>query len=172
MSTSGLNPTGSLCFGAINTTEVSIGFDDAITIDNTKTPAEIYFHGVKVPNINGTQTDFTSLIASNEGFNPSEVLNIGTSNTSEITIGPLKIDNTVVPPQIYINEIAYFPIDKDLHYYSLFADTSGDANSLPSSLIIINDDGNNTITITDNNIINLVEGGIYEFTIETIIYPS
>ena len=108
MSTSGLNPAGSLCFGANTTSGVSIGFNDAITIDNTTTPAKITINGT-IYNGSGTSTDFTTLILSNAGFNPSGSLNIGTSNTNEITIGPLKIDNTVVPPQIYMNGVSLPP---------------------------------------------------------------
>ena len=162
---SGLNPAGTLCVGAINTSEILIG--NAIKIDNTT--EEIYFHDIKVPTTtDGTLSNFDSVITSKAGLNPSGALRVGIS-TSQIDMGLLKIDNTVVPSQIYVHDVAYPPIDKDLHYYFLAADASGDVNSLPSTIVLINGDGNDEITITNNNIINLVEGGIYEFTIEVII---
>ena len=191
MSTSGLNPAENLCFGANTTSGVSIGFDDAITIDNTKTPTEIYFHGIKVPDTSGTPINFTSLIASTEGFNPSGFLNIGTSNTSEITIGPLKIDNTVVPSQIYINNRAYSPIELSVgHEYTLTEDSTGDKDDLADQVSFINVDGNDIVrvigklvtlpipvdfidpfgngppTATHYTMLELVDGGTYEFNMD------
>jgi hypothetical protein len=130
---SGLNPVGTLCLGAINTIEVLIG--NAIKIDNTT--AEIYFHDIKVPTTtDGTLSNFDSVITSKAGLNPSGDLRIGIS-TSQIDMGLLKIDNTVVPSQIYVHGVAYPPIDKELHHYFLAADASGDVNSLSSSLVLL-----------------------------------
>jgi hypothetical protein len=100
----GLNPAGTLCLGAINTIEVLIG--NAIKIDNTT--SEITINGEAYAYVsNGSQTVLP--IISKEGLNPTGTLRIGTSNTSEIDMGLLKIDNTVVPPQVYINGIALPP---------------------------------------------------------------
>ena len=186
MSTSGLNPTGTLCFGANNTTSVSIGFDDAITIDNIT--AEISVNGT-IYNGSGTQTDFTSLILSNAGFNPSGSLNIGTSNTSEITIGSLKIDNTVLPPQIYMNGVSLPPGSLTF---------SGDKFTLQNDVIQdnyldplyrelqFNNVNNSTIVLVDtaldgadppapdglNNMLKLVQSGIYAFNVKYNINNS
>jgi hypothetical protein len=102
---SGLNPVGTLCLGAINTSEVLIG--NAIKIDNTTAISEITIDGEAYVS-NGSPTVFPNII-SRAGLNPTGTLRIGTSNTSEVIMGLLKIDNTVVPPQIYINEIALPP---------------------------------------------------------------
>jgi hypothetical protein len=102
---SGLNPVGTLCLGAINTSIVLIG--NAIKIDNTTAISEITIDGEAYVS-NGSPTVFPNIISS-AGLNPTGTLRIGTSNTSEVIMGLLKIDNTVVPPQIYINEIALPP---------------------------------------------------------------
>jgi hypothetical protein len=94
---SGLNPAGTLCLGAINTSEIFIG--NAIKIDNTN--SEITIDG-EVYSGTGTPTVFPNII-SKEGLNPTGILRIGTSNTSEIDMGLLKIDNTVIPSQVYVN---------------------------------------------------------------------
>jgi hypothetical protein len=102
---SGLNPAGTLCLGAINTSEILIG--NAIKIDNRT--SEITINGEEYAYVsNGSQTVFPNII-SRAGLNPTGTLHIGTSNTSEIDMGLLKIDNTVVPPQIYINGISVPP---------------------------------------------------------------
>ena len=173
MSTSGLNPTGSLCFGANNTSDVSIGFDDAITIDNTT--AEISING-EVYNGSGTQTNFTPLILSNAGFNPSGSLNIGTSNTSEIIIGSLKIDNTVVPPQLYMNGVALPPTGIALppdDTFELFANATGDDDTIADNVVFIKTVNNNLNLIVDPtkpNTITIKQNGIYEFTFNLNVY--
>ena len=175
MSTSGLNPTGTLCFGANNTTSVSIGFDDAITIDNATTPAEISVNGT-IYNGSGTQTNFTPLILSNAGFNPSGYLNIGTSNTREITIGSLKIDNTVVPPQLYMNGIALPPTGIALPLddtFALFANAIGDDDTIADNVVFIKTVNNNLNLIVDPinpNTITIKQKGIYEFTFNLNVY--
>ena len=169
MSTSGLNPTGSLCFGANNTTNVSIGFDDAITIDNTT--AEISINGT-IYNGSGTQTNFTSLILSNAGFNPSGSLNIGTSNTSEITIGALKIDNTVVPPQLYMNGISLPPSGLTVSgdKFTLQNDvTNGDYSTINNDLIFIasvDNIPNVSVGSGSLNKLAFLNDGIYQITIK------
>ena len=100
---SGLNSAGTLCLGAINTSIVLIG--NAIKIDNTT--AEITIDGEDYSGA-GTQTVFPNIISS-VGLNPAGTLHIGTSNTSEVIMGPLKIDNTVVPSQIYVDGKALAP---------------------------------------------------------------
>ena len=177
MSTSGLNPTGSLCFGANNTAGVSIGFEDAITIDNTT--AEISING-EVYIGSGTQTNFTPLILSNAGFNPSGYLNIGTSNTREITIGSLKIDNTVVPPQLYMNGIALPPNGIALppdDTFELVSDAMGDNDSIASDVELIKTVNNNSNLIVPTakpNTITIMQNGIYEFTFNLSVfnYPT
>ena len=177
MSTSGLNPTGTLCFGANNTTSVSIGFDDAITIDNTT--AEITINGT-IYNGSGTQTDFTSLILSNAGFNPSGSLSIGTSNTSEITIGALKIDNTVLPPQFYMNGVALPPNGIALppdDTFELVSDAMGDNDNIANNVVFIKTVNNNLNLLVDTikqNTITITQNGIYEFTFNLSVfnYPT
>ena len=169
MSTSGLNPTGSLCFGANNTSDVSIGFDDAITIDNTT--AEISING-EVYNGSGTQTNFTPLILSNAGFNPSGSLNIGTSNTSEITIGSLKIDNTVVPPQLYMNGVSLPPggLASNGDKFTLQNDVAnGNYSTINNNLIFIaNVDNIPNVSVSSGNLNRLafLNHGIYQITIK------
>jgi hypothetical protein len=122
---SGLNPAGTLCLGAINTSEVLIG--NAIKINNDTTPVEIYFHEIKVPDASGTLLNFDNVITSKAGLNPSGTLHIGVSTTNEVDMGLLKIDNTVVPPQVYINGVAYPPIEIPVaHDYTLAEDSTGD----------------------------------------------
>jgi hypothetical protein len=128
---SGLNPAGTLCLGAINTIEVFIG--DAIKIDNRT--SEITINGEAYVS-NGSQAVLP--IISKEGLNPTGTLRIGTSNTSEIDMGLLKIDNTVVPPQVYINGIAIPPgslTNGDKFTLDREYDSEGDYNTTPDVTI-------------------------------------
>ena len=186
---SGLNPAGILCLGAINTSIVLIG--NAIKIDNTT--SEITINGIKVPDASGTQLNFDSVINSKAGLNPSGTLHIGVS-TAQIIMGLLKIDNTVIPSQVYINGVAYPPIEIPVaHDYTLAEDSTGDKDTLSDQISFVNVDGNDDVrvigklvtlppspwgtnvpgepppepeTVTRYTMLELVDGGTYEFNMD------
>ena len=167
---SGLNPVGTLCLGAINTSEVLIG--NAIKIDNTTATAEITIDG-EVYSGTGTQTVFPNIISS-AGLNPTGILRIGTSNTSEVIMGPLKIDNTVVPPQIYINEIALPPggLAVSSDKFTLQGDVTGNYSTINGDLIFIaNVDNIANVSVAGLNKLAFasLNHGIYQITIKITI---
>jgi hypothetical protein len=184
MSTAGLNPAGTLCLGAINTIEVLIG--NAIKINNTTATAEITIDGETYSGT-GTPTVFPNII-SRAGLNPTGTLHIGTSNTSEIDMGLLKIDNTVVPPQIYINGISVPPgsltntSDKFILENNVIQDNS-DINLSPLSktLRFINVNNSTIVTVGSipdgqgngqNNVLVIAQQGLYEFNVKFNINNS
>jgi hypothetical protein len=167
---SGLNPAGTLCLGTINTSEVLIG--NVIKIDNTN--AEITIDGETYSGA-GTQTVFPNIISS-AGLNPTGTLRIGTSNTSEVIMGLLKIDNTVVPSQIYINGISVPPGsltntgDKFTLENNVIQDNTND--TLHKTLQFINLNNSTAVTVGSlpdngqNNILILAQQGLYEFNVK------
>jgi hypothetical protein len=168
---SGLNPAGTLCLGAINTSIILIG--NAIKIDNTTATAEITIDDEAYIGT-GTQTNFTALIPSKAGLNPTGTLHIGTSNTSEVIMGSLKIDNTVVPPQIYINEIALAPSGlaaTNSDKFTLQGDVTGNYSTINGDLIFIaNVDNIANVSVADSGLNKLsfasLNHGIYQITIK------
>lgn len=68
------------------------------------------------------------------GFNPSGTLHIGTSNTGEVNMGPIKIDNTVVPSQLFIKNITPIPTinpaDTNIYDYYLTSNATGNKDTL------------------------------------------
>jgi hypothetical protein len=127
-----MNPLGAFCLGASNTNSIILG-DNAITIDNSKTPAQIYINDAPFFPTPSTFKDFSTIFEST-GLNPSGVLRIGTSNTEFLDMGQLKIDNTVVPPQIFANDVALQPVerpeDTDQHSYYVSPATTGNGQTL------------------------------------------
>jgi hypothetical protein len=95
----GLSPTN-LCLGLLNTEAVVIGADFALAIDNTSLPPQIFFNKVAIT-VAGPRN--SPPIISSAGLNPSRELLIGTKNTNRIDFGPLVVDNSVIPSQIYVN---------------------------------------------------------------------
>lgn len=128
-----MNPSGAMCLGAVNTNNIILG-DNAIIIDNTKTPAQIYINDVAYFPTPGSFIDFSVLIPSTAGFNPPGTLRIGTSNTGTLDIGNIKIDNTVVPPQVFANGAALPPVEspEDTNQYSYYVspETTGNGQTL------------------------------------------
>jgi hypothetical protein len=131
-----MNPSGAMCLGASNTNSIVLGHN-AIAIDNSKTPAQIYineapFFYIPVP---GTLVkDFSNLIPSRAGFNPSGTLRIAYKNTEFLDMGLLKIDNTVVPPQVFANGAALPPVespdDTDQYSYYVLPEATGNGQTL------------------------------------------
>ena len=164
---SGLNPTGTLCLGAINTCEILIG--NVIKIDNTTATAEISINGV-VYGSTGTQTVFPNII-SKKGLNPTGTLHIGTSNTSEVIMGLLKIDNTVVPSQVYVNGKALPPgsgaVDNS-DTFEIATDINGtkDTIAAPGGTLefIKTVDNNINLAVDSAHLITIKQDGVYEFT--------
>jgi hypothetical protein len=136
---SSINPVSSLCFGVINTDTIILGIQNgAIKIDNTKTPAEISINGVVYfPTPGAAFKDFTNLIPL-EGFNPTGTLYIGNSNTSNVELGLLKIDNATVPPQIFLTSVATVPIispvDTNSYAHYLTSNVIGNKDTLQKNI--------------------------------------
>ena len=168
---SGLNPAGTLCLGSINTSIILIG--NAIVINNTTATAEITINS-EVYIGTGTQTNFTALIPSKAGLNPTGTLHIGTSNTSEVIMGLLKIDNTVVPPQVYINGIALPPgsgVENDSDKFEITTDINGTQDTIAAAgsgnlqfIKTVNNDTNLLVNSLDSSLITIMQSGVYEFT--------
>lgn len=169
---SGLNPSGSMCVGAVNTNTIILG--EGITIDNTKTPAQIYINDAAyfyIPPPGSVIKDFSTDVPSSAGFNPSGTLRIGTGNTEVLDIGPLKIDNTVMPSQIFANGVALAPVEKpqdiDTYEYFLTSDATGDQNTLKNNVSFAPATANTVVSLINdgsgtNNIFNFAKKGVYE----------
>jgi hypothetical protein len=175
-----MNPQGAFCLGASNTTTVVLG-KNAITIDNSKTPARIYineapFFYIPVP---GTLVkDFSNLIPSRAGFNPAGALRIGIRNTEFLDIGLLKIDNTVVPPQVFANDVALPPVEspEDTNQYNYYtnADAIGDQDTLPNTVSFEDDTTNTVVSLFNNgdginNVLKFTNKGVYEIVFKADI---
>jgi hypothetical protein len=110
----GLSPTN-LCLGLLNTEGVVIGADYALVLDNTSLPPQVFFNKVAIT-VAGPHT--SPSIISSAGLNPSGGLLIGTKNTNRIDFGPLVVDNSVIPSQIYVNGKAWtLPAPSDSSNY-------------------------------------------------------
>jgi hypothetical protein len=168
-----MNPSGAMCLGASNTNSIVLGHN-AIAIDNSKTPAQIYineapFFYIPVP---GTLVkDFSNLIPSRAGFNPSGTLRIAYKNTEFLDMGLLKIDNTVVPPQVFANGAALPPVEipEDLSRYNYYtnADAIGDQDTLPNTVSFEDDTTNTVVSLFNNgdginNVLKFTNKGVYE----------
>ena len=161
----GLSPTN-LCLGLLNTEGVVIGADYAIAIDNSSLPPQIFFNKVAIT-IAGPHT--SPPIISSAGLNPSGELLIGTKNTNRIDFGPLVVDNSVIPSQIYVNGKAITipaPIDGSNYIFnpqSNYPSSAGSdivwmtstANSLLNNIIFYHDN------IGDGHFFLLKKGGTY-----------
>ena len=166
-----MNPSGAMCLGAVNTNNIILG-DNAIAIDNTKTPAQIYINGVAYFPTPGSFIDFSVLIPSTAGFNPPGTLRIGTSNTGTLGIGNIKIDNTVTPSQIFANGVALPPVEspEDITQYSYYltSDITGNRENLPVYFQSADDpDFNRVVKLSDDNAgFEFFQIGIYEIQFE------